>query len=604
MVGLDIPRTEAVRIDALHQLGLLDTAPSESFDRITRMASQIFNLPIAAVSLTDTDRQWFKSRVGVDHCSIPREKAPCAQVTATAARLVVPDLLGDPDYADSPLAQTGARFYAGVPLITRQGFVLGALCVVGGEPRTASTTELGSLQDLAAMVMGQIEMQHAIGRIDSTSGMPNRNQFLDDFADMARDENGQRRYVVLLDIARQDQLNDGLRVIGPAFVDELIQDAARALRAAVGPGTTVYHVAATQFAFWSATTLCEDAYRALVSRRLAQGRLTSNLRFIPTLAIGIAPIVIGDTIPSEALRAAFAAAQDARECDDQVRMHVPDDDHLPSRKFAILSDFPEAVGEHAQLRLVFQPRIELKTGRCIGAEALLRWRHPTLDEIPPVEFIPIIEQTSCARLMTDWVLKAAMRQRRLWARDGLALQLSINISAANLEEEDLAQRVQLYLLKYCLRPDMIELELTESTIMGNGGRGMAQLQALADAGVPLAIDDFGTGYSSLAYLQRLPGRVVKIDQSFIRDLCTGTRNHRLVRTMIALAHDLGYRVVAEGVETAQTAEALRLLGCEEAQGYFFAPPMDGADFERWLTERAGRDQDVGRGYPTARAANG
>lgn len=173
-------RDEDARLGALRQLNLLDTGPSESFDRITRMASQIFGLPISAVSLTDRDRQWFKSRVGVEHRSIPRDKAPCAQVAESARPVLIPDLLADEVYANSVLADQGVRFYAGAPLVTREGFGLGALCVLGTEPRTASDAEMAALGDLAEMVMSQIELQHAFGRIDPLSGLPNRTQFLDD----------------------------------------------------------------------------------------------------------------------------------------------------------------------------------------------------------------------------------------------------------------------------------------------------------------------------------------------------------------------------------------------------------------------------------------
>ncbi len=161
---------ELQRLEALHELELLDTPPAEAFDRITRLAAQLFGLPISAVSLTDTDRQWFKSRVGVSHQAIPREKAPCAQVTDTGSILVIPDLLDDDCYRDSQLAHSGIRFYAGAPLVTDSGFTLGAMCVLGTEPREASAAEMASLTDLAGMVMAQIELQHALGRIDPISG--------------------------------------------------------------------------------------------------------------------------------------------------------------------------------------------------------------------------------------------------------------------------------------------------------------------------------------------------------------------------------------------------------------------------------------------------
>nr|WP_277924493.1 GGDEF and EAL domain-containing protein [Sphingomonas sp. CROZ-RG-20F-R02-07] len=563
-------------------MNLLDTPPSASFDRITRMASQIFNLPSAAVSLTDRDRQWFKSRVGVEATHMPRLKAPCAQVVSTGEAVVIPDLLAEVYYADSTLAGTGARFYAGVPLVTREGFGLGSLCVVGPEPRTVSDAEMTGLLDLADMVMSQIEMQHAFGRVDPLSGFPNRTQFLDDLEDLGRDTPGQRRYAVLLDLARNDQLSNGLRVIGPSFADDMVQDAARTLRAALGAGRIAYHVAATQFAFLSPPEPDRDAYLELIGSMLSNAQSGSRVRYAMTTAIGVTPVILGETSSRDVLRTAYSAAQDARASEHAVGLYAPSEDRVHTRKFALLNNFGAALDEPDQLRLVFQPRIELASGQCIGAEALLRWRHPILGELSPAEFIPIIEQTSLAKPATAWVLDAAMQQRAAWQREGFDLQLSINVSAANLEESDFAQQVQLYLLKHRLRPEAIELEVTESAVMENGGRAMAQLRALNAAGVSLAIDDFGTGYSSLAYLQRLPARVVKIDQSFVRNLAEDERERALVRSMVTLSHDLGYRVVAEGVETAAAAAILADMGCEEVQGYYFARPMEVTDFWQWL----------------------
>ena len=576
---------EEARLDALYQLNLLDTPPSASFDRITRMASQIFGLPISAVSLTDRDRQWFKSRVGVEHWSIPRAKAPCAQVAESRDILIIPDLLDDECYADSLLAQTGVRFYAGVPLMTREGFGLGSLCVLGTEPRTASEQEMAGLSDLADMVMSQIELQHAFGRVDPLSGLPNRTQFLDDLEDIGRDSPGQRRYAVLLDLARNDQLSNGLRVIGPSFIDDMVQDAARTLRAALGAGRTAYHIAATQFVFLSPPEPEQDAYLALLGSMLSNAQGASRIRFATTLALGVAPVMLGQTDPRHVLRTAYSAAQDARTSERAVSLYTPAEDRAHSRKFALLNEFGAALDKSDQLRLVFQPRVDLASGQCVGAEALLRWRHPELGEVSPGEFIPIIEQTSLAKPTTAWVLNAAMRQQAVWQTKGIDLQLSINVSAANLEESDFAQQVQLCLLRHRLRPEAIELEVTESAVMENGGRAMAQLRVLQASGVALAIDDFGTGYSSLAYLQRLPVHVVKIDQSFVLNLAEDEREQALVRSMITLSRDLGYRVVAEGVETAAAATILFGMGCEEAQGYYFARPMEGDDLTRWIEAR-------------------
>ncbi|MFV0625679.1 putative bifunctional diguanylate cyclase/phosphodiesterase [Sphingomonas sp. ac-8] len=573
--------SESARLDALRQLNLLDTPASESFDRITRMAAQIFALPIAAVSLTDEDRQWFKSRVGVAHQSIPRDRAPCAVVAEGRAPVVVEDLLADAYYADSPLAGTGARFYAGAPLVTREGHGLGALCVIGVEPRSATAAELAALHDLAAMVMAQIELQHAFGRVDPVSEMPNRNQFLDDLADLGRDTPGRERLAVMLDLARTDQIDDLVRVLGSGHLDDLVREAARALRGLL-KRSIPYHVAPTQFAFVLPADFTLDDSVALLAEQLAHARATDTARFVTTAAVGVAPFVPGETPPLDVLRTLHGAVQDARLQERGVSVHSCRNDDAHQRRFRLLQDFGAALGAaDGQLRIVVQPRIDLASGRCIAAEVLLRWQHPELGEISPGEFVPIVEQSTLARGLTDWVLEAALSRLAAWQRAGTAVPLSINVSAHNLEESDFAERVADALRRHDIAPAMIELEVTESVAVKHAGRAIDQLHALEAAEIALAIDDFGTGYSSLAYLQQLPVQVIKIDQSFIRDMETGDRQQALVQSMIVMAHAFSCRVVAEGVETAGVAALLRVMGCDEAQGFHFSRPLEVDAFAGW-----------------------
>ncbi len=574
--------SEDKRLAALHQLGLLDTAPTEAFDRITRMASQLFGLPLAAVSLTDSDRQWFKSRVGIDQPSISRDKAPCAQVAESSRSLTVPDLLLDPHYCNSPLAGAGIRFYAGAPLTTREGFCLGSMCVLGLEPRRVSEIEMTSLHDLAAMVMAQIELQHAFGRVDPLSGLPNHTQFIEDLDDLVADRPLlERRLAVLVDVANPAQLSNVTRVMGSSFLDDMIQEAALAIRSAIGPTRKAYHVAPTQFAFLSPPGVEEESYVAFLAHAMAVFRSSASSRFVTTSVIGVAPFVLGQVNPRDVLRIANSAVQDAHATERKVSVYSPAQDTVHRRRFTLLNEFGAALEQADQLSLVFQPRIDLASRTCVGAEALLRWKHPSLGVISPGEFIPIVEQTSMVKAMTAWVLDAALRQLAAWRDAGLDLQLSMNVSASNLLEHDLDRRVMQGLAKQALAPERLELELTESALMEDGGQALAMLEAIAGAGVRLAIDDFGTGYSSLAYLQRLPVHVVKIDQSFMRDLEADERKRSLVSTMTLLSHNLGYRVVAEGVETKPVLDAIADAACDEVQGYFFSRPMPAADFSSW-----------------------
>ncbi|MBJ6123354.1 putative bifunctional diguanylate cyclase/phosphodiesterase [Sphingomonas mollis] len=595
---------EQARLDALYRLDLLDTPASESFDRITRLASQIFGLPAAAISLTDRDRQWFKSRVGIDRCSIPRDSAPCSEVVETMQPLVIEGFLASPCYADSPLGQAATRFYAGVPLITSDGYGLGTLCVLGTEPRQVLPSEMSALIDLAAMVMAQIELQHAFGRIDPVSGMPTRSQFRDDLADMARDYPGERRLAVMIDLARDDQISKIARAIGAARIDDLIIEASRSLGAALGPDRTAYHVGPTQFAFLSPPNVDEATYLQLLQSAFISLQAASSVRFVTSIAIGIRPFVLGQIATDDVLRGAASAAQDARRADGSIAVYSPSSDTAHQRQYGLMRDFGVALEEGSQLRLVYQPRIDLLTGFCIGAEALLRWRHPRLGDISPAEFIPIIEQTSLARPTTQWVLDAAMDQLVDWRHAGINITVAVNISAANLGEADLIERIETGLLERKLLPSQLEIEITESAIMDHPYHALSILRDMAAAGICVAIDDFGTGHSSLAYLQRLPAHVVKIDQTFVRNLTEVTGpDFVLLETMIGLAQKLGYRCVAEGVETSEAAAILAQIGCEEAQGFLFAKPIEVDRFARWISKHRARGESKSFTMPSSFRVN-
>ncbi|WP_279603453.1 putative bifunctional diguanylate cyclase/phosphodiesterase [Methylobacterium sp. E-041] len=576
---------ESNRLDALHRLDLLDTSPGENFDRITRMASQIFDLPIAAISLTDSDRQWFKSRVGVEHSSIPREKAPCAEVAESRDLLVIEDFLTDPCYHDSVLARAGIRFYAGVPLMTRDGFGLGAMCVLGTSPRQAEPSELTALHDLAAMVMSQIELQHAFGRIDPISELPNRTQFFDDLSDLARNDTTKaRNIVIVVDLISVEQMNHAVRVMGSAVIDDLVRISARNFRSLIGPHRKAYHIGSTQLAALAPESMNEFAYVNLLRTQTQKLRKLGGPDMIGTVALGIAPFILGELPPSDILRIAQGAAQDARATGKLFQIHSNTSDNAFRRSFMLLRDFEAALQKPSEFSLAYQPRVDLASGRCVGAEALMRWTHPTLGSIAPGEFIPLIERMALATPTTAWVLETAVSQLAQWREMGLELIISVNISSTNLHEADFAARVSQVLARHRVPPEFLELEITETAVMNDAEQALSQLNELAAAGIRLAIDDFGTGYSSLSYLQRLPVHVVKIDRSFMSDIDTDPRQFSLVTMMISMAKHLGHRVVAEGVETQAVLSQLQSTACAEVQGYLFARPLPVNEVASWMRD--------------------
>lgn len=584
---------ETSRLDALRKLKLLDTPPGEAFDRMTRTVAELFKLPIAAISLTDSDRQWFKSRVGVGHDTIPRLKAPCAQVSDESKMLVINDLLSDSYYKDSPLANSGIRFYAGAPLLTHDGFCLGALCVLGHAPREITSSESTALRDIAAMVMSQVELQHALGRVDPVSGLPNRTQFIEDFRDLGLDgPSGQSRFAALVSLGSSDQIGHALQSMGPSYLDELVGDAVRMLAKTRSAGR-IYHVAPAEFIFIAPTGIEEVEFCIFLENWLHRRTASVMSRFVTTAHIGVVPFQVGLTHFEDLLRDLHSAVQHGFDRDCGVSMFSAEQAAVYRRRFWLINEFGVALdstthSRPSQLRLVYQPKVDLANGVCIGAEALLRWTHPEVGDISPGEFIPLIEKTNSIRAVTNWVLETAMHQLSAWHVAGYELQLAVNVSAVNLTEPDFCVRIIDGLRRHGLPPTSLAIEITESALMQHPKVAHAMLSALAAAGISLAIDDFGTGYSSLAYLQTLPAQVVKIDQSFVRDIDCDPRKRILFTAMTKLSHELGHRVVAEGVETRDVARIVRLAGCDEAQGYLYARPMSAHAFEAWFSE--GRKQ--------------
>ncbi|MGN7998931.1 sensor domain-containing phosphodiesterase [Sphingomonas sp. 22176] len=576
---------ESVRLNALHQLTILQAPASKHLDRITRTAAQVFQLPYAAISLTAEHEQIFKSKYGFDVWSMPREGAPCSEVTLSKKSLVIEDLLDSPFYFRSSLARNGKRFYAGAPLITTDGHSLGSLCVLGDQPRMTTPGELEALTDLAAMVMAQMELQYAYGHIDPISGMPTRARFLEDLADLRQANPGTKYVLVFLDLARGEQISKIASAMGVHRVDEMIREIAAGFDMALGEQRTAYHVGATQFAFLSPADVEVSSYMNLVERTFRDLCAGGPLPFVTTVAFGARDFEVGMVEPEDLLRGAALAAHEARRTKTLTAVYCSDLDAAVQRRYRLLRDCGAALRGGNQFYLVFQPRVELSSGACLGAEALLRWRHPELGEIPPSEFIPMIEQTSLARPLTQWVLDEALDQAVRLRSAGILLKLSINISAMNLMEADLVDRVYGGLLARDLSAQCLEIELTESAMMEHPSSSLDVLKNLVAGGVTLSIDDFGTGHSSFAYLQNLPARVVKIDQSFIKNLMS--RDDRcilLVDTIINLLKKLGYRVVAEGVEDQACFDILESLHCDEVQGYYYARPMPSQRFVDWLKE--------------------
>ncbi|UYB50620.1 sensor domain-containing phosphodiesterase [Xanthomonas sp. AM6] len=577
---------ESKRLATLRQLCLLDTPADHVFDLITQLAARTLHAPIALVSLIDEQRQWFKSRTGLDVSQTPRSQAFCAHAIHSPELMVVADAREDPRFRDNPLV-TGPpfiRFYAGAPLLLADGTGLGTLCVIDTEPRGAFDAQARrTLQELRDLLMVRIETLRNTGFVDALTGLPNRSRFNEDLTMWLSVQSADQHDTgVAIDVCGAEYFRDMVKALGWEYAEGYLLAARDRLLAALG-GRPLYRIDTTSFAF-----VVEGNDPARLAQRcthvcgaFAEAIEHQGIPHAATPSIG-AVRLDGALSANHTLRSLTTAVDMARQRGLPWSLYERGHDASQRNAFRILAALPEALDAREQLSLHYQPRVSLRSGDCVGVEALLRWRHPLLGMVAPNEFIPLAEKTALMCRITAWVLQAGIAQAALWQRQGHRFSVALNVSAVDLEQDDFIATLRAQLARHALEPGRIEIEFTESAMIRHPQRVAEQLQEISALGVKIAIDDFGSGYSNLGYLKRVPANALKIDQSFIRSLPGSPKDCMIVPSMIRLGHDFGQQVVAEGIETEEIHDMLREWGCDEGQGYWIARPMPAAALETWL----------------------
>jgi EAL domain-containing protein (putative c-di-GMP-specific phosphodiesterase class I) len=417
-------------------------------------------------------------------------------------------------------------------------------------------------------------------RLDPITYLPNRNQFIADY-----EMHPAGADLVMITIADAQHFNAILRALGHEYADDFLRVGAARIRLALPADCEIYHVSILSFAFFPQG----DAEAAITSilRDFATPLLCGGIPVVTRIGVGLS--TSDHLSASDLLRTALAAAQDSRYSNAGWARYDEKTDTLHRRGFLLLSLLTAALESGNQLSLHFQPKFKLATGRPNGAEALLRWNHPTLGNISPAEFIPLAETTALIDPLTNWVIDHAIAEAAKWERAGLSLTMAVNVSPHNLGRRGFAAEIAEKLRKSSLNPKTFEFEFTEGALVSNDSIVLAQLQELRTLGARIALDDFGTGFSNFNYIAHLPADIIKIDQSFIRRISSDERSAAVVRSLIQLAHRLDYQVVAEGIETAATYRQLAGWRCDEGQGYFMSRPLNADrfnDFIRATPERA------------------
>jgi EAL domain-containing protein (putative c-di-GMP-specific phosphodiesterase class I) len=285
------------------------------------------------------------------------------------------------------------------------------------------------------------------------------------------------------------------------------------------------------------------------------------------------------------LRRADVAMYRAKRTNAGMSVYDESEERYGEERLSLMSELRHAI-EYGELRLYYQPKVDLASNDMSHVEALVRWVHPVRGVVPPGEFIPFAEQTGFIRSISRWVAGEAISQCAAWHAKGIALSVSVNVSARDLAEADFPDVLEALLRQHGVEPRWLWLEITESALMDDPAHAIAILDRLHRLGIRLSIDDFGTGYSSLSYLKRMPVDELKIDRSFVMGMVSDPDDEIIVRSTIALGHNMGLRVVAEGVEDATTLETLRTLHCDVAQGYHLGRPLSADGIESWITRWA------------------
>jgi diguanylate cyclase (GGDEF)-like protein len=428
------------------------------------------------------------------------------------------------------------------------------------------------------------EQLQRIATTDELTGLANRERFrarLDETIATAEAAN-ENFAVMLLDLDRFKEVNDTL---GHHYGDELLRDLGPRLAATVGPDGLVARLGGDEFAVLPAEATGDIEELEAIARRLMtcvqQPVVVDEMTLDVGVSIGVARFPRDGDDPHSLLRSADVAMYAAKEAHAGCKVYAAALDRHSVRRLSVLSEFRRAL-DSDEIVVFYQPIMYMDGERVHGAEGLVRWQHPELGLLPPSDFIPIVEQTGLIAPLTRHVLERAIAQCAEWRRAGRELTVSVNLSVRNLLDPDLPGLIGDLLSLYGLVPEALQLEITESMLMSDPERSLVTLTRLAQLGVGLSVDDYGTGYSSLANLRRLPIDELKIDRSFVSPMLSDESDLIIVRSTINLGHDLGLKVVAEGVEDEATLNRLAGLGCDFAQGYHFSKPLAPDAFSRWI----------------------
>lgn len=543
----------------------VDRAPAAKL-----VASNVTNLAVTIFGI------WFFSGLAIFLAFRYKVSRPINLVSSSAAEIAnlkfgrtVP-VTGNNEISQLALTFNGMRMQLKVAVEERQKSLLEL------EDLNASLEERVNQRTQELQTLNREVAYQAVH--DPLTGLPNRLLITEriQYAIKQSHRSKETFAVLMVDLDNFKEVNDTL---GHPVGDALLRQVSLRLSSVLRDSDTVGRLGGDEFALQlqgadeeAAMLVAEKIQTALLETYIVDGHA-----LVASGSIGIALYPEHGDDHAMLLRCADIAMYAAKRNNSKVSLYSVESDKHSLQRLELTNDLRVALDAH-ELELYYQPVMALATGEVVGVEALLRWQHPKYGEISPNEFIPIAENTALIKPLTDWVMKTAALQWLEWQEQGLSLHIAVNLSMINLLDHELPDRISSLRRDLKLPPDAIKFEITESAIMSNPERVISVMSHEDMAGLKFSVDDFGTGYSSLSYLKRLPVSEVKIDRSFVTMMTVDDEDASIVRAVIDLAHNLGLMVVAEGVEDEAVLKQLVSLGCDYAQGFYFAVPLPADKF--------------------------
>lgn len=583
--------TPTTPAESRHQLALEmlkqdDAGRDDILSKFTALTSQLLGVPGSFVSVLDDKQQYIKGAQQFELKQTSLEDALCRHTAACGTVLVCKDTLQDERFCQHPLilAAPYIRFYAGAPLRTRDGVIVGTLCVADTKPHDFTQEQVELLELLAAIMTAWLDAWYSNGLRDVVTLLPNRQKLMRDIELLETLSVDTRHSLVLIDCIDMPRAYEIARSLGMQTMETILKGMANLLRERLNLSKeeVLYCVATGRFALLYSDK--PPSWLKRLSERLGNvhAQLYENISIDLIIRLGEVSFVPTQCPAPEVLRRSVSALHEAIGQNKAFLSYDPESDSRRNLDFRLMHDLAAALKGAPGLYLVYQPQISLHSGIPVGLEALIRWEHPKLGNLPPADFLPLVEKTSLMADVTDWVILTALSQLKKWGEKGLRLPVSVNVSVSDFARPGFANWLEAKMLQAGLPTELLRIECLETEKVLESPEAMAGLNLLKLRGFSLSLDDFGSGYSNINYLRRIPVDVIKLDRSLIWQLSSDDASRTIARHVITMLKELNYVVLAEGVEDEQTLLTLRNFGCDEVQGFFCSRPLLPEGVEHWL----------------------